>query len=298
MLNQLCTFIINRERARLWRETHEALGPHGTAASMEQMLDPIIRKFRFCNINREHDKVTRWIARNIRWRFEADPHLWFALIVARLINQPHTLENIYEGQGASWNRERFLDNTDPRLDNPQPIWNAAYIVSTNGNAMEKRFYIADRVLQPIWDAYTDSFDSDVAPTAPFQYDNATCQAWADWLLRFDGMGDFMVNQIVTDYKYTRLCRDAEDRSTFVMAGPGTIRGLNRYHGRPVDQGLNRAKAKGELLTIREELASFIPTAMLAYFEDLNNLSNTFCEFDKYLRAKTGEGRPKQLYQPS
>ncbi len=288
MLNQLCTFIIQRERARLWREAHVA--GSGVAPHLYEQLDPIIRQFRFCNINREHDKVTRWIHTNIRQRYANAPHLWFMLIVARLINQPHTLANIYHGQSGAWNRERFVDNTDPRLDNPQPIWNAAYIVSTNGNAMEKRLYIADRVLQPIWNA---GWKGSTPPA------ELTCQEWAEHLLQFDGMGDFMVNQIVTDYKYCpSLCGQAADRTTFVMAGPGTARGLNRYHGRPVDKGLNRKQAQAELLTIREEVQDFLPTGMLEHFNDLNNLSNTFCEFDKYLRAKSGEGRPKQLYRPS
>lgn len=291
-LAELVNFIMAREAARRW---HAA----GKPEALYERLDPIIRAYRFCNINREDDKVTRWIDANVRRRWDNDSYLWFALIICRLINQPSTLHQIFgiwpDGttrRTCYWDADQFLACTDPAdPTNEQPIWNAAYIVSTNGRAMDKREYIATHVLQSIWDKRLER------PSRVTQPRTQTCQEWADWLLQFDGMGDFMVNQIVTDYKYCiHLCADAKDRSTFAMAGPGTIRGLNRYYGRPVDKSLNRAQAQAELLAIREETETYLPTLVQGYFQDLNNLSNTFCEFDKYLRAKTGDGRPKQLYR--
>ncbi len=287
MLAEFIHFILAREKARLWRLAVAA--ESGTAPHLEAKLDPIIRKYRFCNVNREHDKVTRWIDINMRQRFVSDPSLWFALIVARLINQPNTLARIYPGGAtATWDPTRFVEATDP--SHPGPIFNAAYIVSTNGATMVKNLYLCDRVLQPIWEASEKLCEG--------WGEWWSCAEWADWLLQFNGMGDFMVNQIVTDYKYSMmLCGTANDRDSFVMAGPGTIRGLNRYHGRPVDKGLNRAKAKGELLAIKAEVKDYLPSQVYQYFHDLNNLSNCFCEFDKYQRAVTGIGKPKQLYRP-
>lgn len=253
--------------------------------------DSILNTYRFCNVNREDDAVTRWIQKHIRAPFKDDPDLWFALIVARLINQPSTLDRIYRGSDASWDKKWFLDMTDPE-SNPKPIFNAAYIVSTNGVAMQKNEYVAKMVLDPLWKAAQKS----TMGGGLLGEDGADCQKWADWLLRFQGMGDFMVNQIVTDYKYTRICRDSDDWTHFVMAGPGTRRGLNRYFGRDKSDSIPRDRAQMELKQIRRDISKDCSSTIEIAFNDLNNLSNCFCEFDKYMRALTGDGTPKQLYR--
>lgn len=278
-------FIHEREAIRLKKE-------QGLATPWTK--DDILGKFRFCNVNREHDAVTEWIDRNIRRVFKDDPSLWFTLIVARLMNQPSTLGRIYGiddgGYGAEWDKKWFLKMTDPDTQ-PKPIFNAAYIVSTNGQAVQKNIYVAEQVLDPIWDGagqvHAEMKDLDWS-----------CQEWADWLLQFNGMGDFMVNQIVTDYKYTALCCDASDRSTFVMGGPGTRRGLNRYFGRDKSNGINRGRMQMELKQIRRDILPDCDNQIARCFSyDLNNLSNCFCEYDKYMRALSGDGKPKQRYIP-
>ncbi len=282
-------FIHERESIRLQKEK-------GSTAPWTK--DPILGKYRFCNVNREDDRVTRWIKENIRKVGEKDPDLWFALIVARLINQPSTLGRIYDRAPgprggtiqriAAWNKPHFLKATDPDV-HPKPIFNVAYIVSTNGVTMQKNEYVARMVLDPIWKASRNGH-------RPDDWDSS-CSTWADWLLQFQGMGDFMVNQIVTDYKYTDICREAWDWNTFVMAGPGTRRGLNRYFGKDTNISMNREEGQKKLLAIRKEIRDDCAVSIRNIFEDLNNLSNCFCEFDKYMRAMTGEGAPKQRYTP-
>lgn len=275
------TFIHERERIRCKKE----LG-----LPRPWTNDPILEQYRFCNVNREHDKVTRWIDANIRDRFHSSPHLWFTLIIARLINQPSSLDRIYRGSSLGvWNKVRFLRDTDPDTQ-PKPIFNAAYIVSTNGMKKQKNRYVAEDVLDPIWSVATSKSGEGLISRLH------DCQDWANWLLKFNGMGDFMVNQIVTDYKYTKICQSAPDRSTFVMAGPGTRRGLNRYFGRDRREALNRTQAQIELMQIRRDISNTVSTDIKEYFDDPNNLSNCFCEFDKYMRALTGQGRPKQHYK--
>src|SRR5215467_3109114 len=53
--------------------------------------DPILRDYRFCNVYREDDKVTAWIRENWRIPHKDDPDLWFAMLVARLLNLPESL---------------------------------------------------------------------------------------------------------------------------------------------------------------------------------------------------------------
>ena len=272
-------FIHEREKIRVAKEM-------GLTAPWTE--NEILAKYRFCNVNREHDRVTEWIEDNIREVYAEDESLWFALIIARLINQPNTLARIYDKRGAHWNKARFIGATDPSLWD-KPIFNAAYIVSTNGRQMQKNEYLANCVLDPLWEA---------RESRPLKGRSScsTCKAWADWLLKFQGMGDFMANQIVTDYKYTVICGMASDRGSFVMAGPGTRRGLNRYFSKDLYHSTTREKGAEQLITIRDTIKKDCSIAINNHFFDLNNLSNCFCEFDKYMRALTGEGRPKQQYK--
>src|SRR5258706_9738344 len=114
------------------------------------------------------------------------------------------------------------------------------------------------------------------------------------------MGYFMVNQIITDMKYTHhLPKDrTSDWKTFILAGPGTQRGLNRLGHQPITKKWSQDRAADYLWAIRDDLlrdpcmAGFAET-----FADLNNLSNCLCEYDKYCRVKLGEGTPRARYVP-
>ena len=55
--------------------------------------DQALRKYRFCQIRREDDRVTRWIHENWLRPHADDPDLWHAMCVARIgFNLPATLE--------------------------------------------------------------------------------------------------------------------------------------------------------------------------------------------------------------
>src|SRR5712664_3381391 len=64
--------------------------------------DPIIAKYRFCNVRREDDRVTIWIRENIRKRFAGHRHLWFMLCAARQINWPPTLSALIDDYTNAW----------------------------------------------------------------------------------------------------------------------------------------------------------------------------------------------------
>ena len=75
----LLYFIGERERIRIRRANGEP--PPWTD-------DPILREWSFCNVRREDDRVTRWIAEDWRVPHVDDPDLWFAMVIARFVNWP------------------------------------------------------------------------------------------------------------------------------------------------------------------------------------------------------------------
>lgn len=244
--------------------------------------DPIIQQYRFCNVNRCHDKETKGIFRLL------DEAHWINMVVARFINKTSTLERL-GFPWEEWDEKRFLETLDEMQANGETIYTSAYMIrgGTGEDALlPKHYYLNRRIFTPMWEA------RNLCPPK-----GSSLQTWADWLQKFFGMGDFMTNQIITDMKYLRNdLLTAPDWETFLLPGPGTIRGLNRLYERPKDYvGSTRASLVRETLEIRERLIEARP-AMRETFLDLNNVSNTLCEFDKYCRVYYNEpGRPKQRY---
>lgn len=268
----LCKFIAEREKVR---ERKEAGRPRPWTK------DPIIGRYRFCNVHREDDAVTKWIAQN--WR---DPHaglddLWFMMVVARLLNQPESLEAVRNTVGVTWRPEKFRAILHARRDAGLRNFNAAYIVSTNGASMDKVDYLVMNVLGPLWAARRK-----LRPAV-----GEALASYHDRLMRYDGLGTFMAAQVVADMKYVEPLASASDWWTWAAKGPGSRRGLNRVYGREVDAVWGPEWLEW-LQTLHAAVAKKLPNIRL----HAQDLQNCLCEFDKYERARLGEGTPKQIYK--
>src|SRR5262245_11963223 len=88
--------------------------------------DPILQAFRFCNVYRELDTETKWIADNWRSPHRSDPDLWFALVVARLVNWHETLDEL--GYPVPWQPDRFVKVLEGRMQRRQKVFTGAYMV--------------------------------------------------------------------------------------------------------------------------------------------------------------------------
>ena len=93
MKNQFVQFIRVREAIRLRR---------AAGAPPPWTDNQILREWSFCNVRREEDRVTRWIAERWRNPHADDPDLWFAMAVARFVNWPDALAEI--GYPVPWSK--------------------------------------------------------------------------------------------------------------------------------------------------------------------------------------------------
>lgn len=245
--------------------------------------DPILRDYRFTCVYREDDRVTRWIAENWRAPHADDPDLWFAMCVARLLNQPDALIDL--GWCMPWSRRRFLEKLKQRERAGKRIFNAAYIVSTNGISRNKVVYLADDVLTPLWQARQH--------LRPRPGDSLN--SYHLRLGQMQGFGSFMTAQVIADLKYVEPLRSASDWWTFAASGPGSRRGMNYVLGRERRSPWTEEKWRFELGRLREKLLPLFEKAEMPqpHAQDVQNL---LCEWSKYWRAAT-EGRvPKQKYR--
>lgn len=283
----LAGFIRERELLRFRKEN--GLEPWTT--------DPILSKYRFCNVHREDDKVTRWISENWRTPYKNLSHLWFFMVLARLINNIESLEEL-PPPSDRWLVSTFLKKMKAREQKGLRVFNPAYIVSTCGKTMNKIDYVAQYILIPAW-----MNRHNVHPALV-----SSLQDYAELLQKeVYGVSTFMAGQIIADLKYEAPLLGMFDWDTFAVSGPGSRRGLNRICERDINAPWKENEWHKTLTILREEIVDkALPVVQLAaktpkgaWIHDLHaqDLQNCLCEFDKYCRVLNNEGKaPKQLYR--
>jgi hypothetical protein len=237
--------------------------------------DPILQQFKFCNVHREDDKVTRWFAANWRHSTYWD-HKNFvpAIILGRTINWPDTLE--YLGFPYEWDKVAYYNKLCARAESGKKVYTGAYMVSQYGSKLPKNVLVMDnadyyfKYTPPILDTLEDTYEE---------------------LLMYSGVGPFMAGQVLADLKQTKLLQNAPDWSTWACLGPGSSRGLNRLYDRNLNFQPSQKQGLEEMREVRSALGNYNPTEVMC----LQDLQNCLCEFDKYMRTTLGQGVPRSRY---
>ncbi len=256
-------WIKEREAARIRKDGGDVAPPWTD--------DPIIATYRFCNVRREDDRGTVWIRKNIRERFDGHPLLWLMLCIGRQINWP---------DAADFTPAILTKGLNTRKNRGDKVYTGAYMISAPATkGADKQAYIAETVIGALW-RRRETF-----PTL-----NVSLRKVHEWISASNGWGAFMAYQAVVDMRFTALLSGAPDVSSWAAAGPGTLRGLNRLHGRATTYALSQGQALLEMRRIYEIVEAETGVAM-----DFSDVPNILCETDKYLRVKLGEGKPRALY---
>lgn len=242
--------------------------------------DPILQSYRFCNVYRELDKVTIWINKHWRTPHKDDEHLWFAMVVARLINWPDTMEAM--GYPGDMSEDQFVGTIHRRQNAGLKAYSGAYIVSTNGNSMDKAEYLYQKVLIPMWTQRADN--------KPIQGEKL--ESFYNRLTSNIGLGTFMAAQVVADMKYAPVLSNAPDWDTFAAPGPGSKRGLNIVFDRPMDAPWGGgSKWHDHLMRLKKEIDENIKAHNMPTLH-AQDLQNCLCEYSKYYKVVTGVGQPR------
>jgi|TARA_A100001201_G_scaffold4420_2_gene8957 hypothetical protein len=240
--------------------------------------DEILQTYSFCNVFRELDKVTVWIRENWKEPYADHPNLPFAMAVARQINWPDTLQEI--GFPEHWNPERVKAIMQGRLDRKEKVYTGAYMLTgtLGGTKVEQTI---DKILTPLYESPPQII--------PYSLE----ETWKKYL-PYPGFSGFMAYEVVTDLRHSKYLENADDIMTWANAGPGAKRGLNRIHGRPLEQTI---KAK-QLTEEMKELLAVSGDYLLDVVPDLEmrEIEHCLCEYDKYERVRLGEGRPRAKFK--
>lgn len=268
-------------------------GPEWNEAPPPWTKDPILAAYRFCNVFREDDRVTRWFKDNIREPLGDDGYRQFlAAVVFRWFNKIETGELLKPLLLGTWDVEEARRLLKDRVASGHTILGAAYMIKSPPG-LDK----VDGLLQCI-----DRVEPECGIMSYAIDEETELKAVHEVLCGFPYLGAFMAYEIVTDLRHTSLLNQAPDIMTWASAGPGAARGLCRVQGLPL--GTLRYQSSSDQQTLIAGMR-----CLLAQSQDpalwpvdwprweMRDVEHTLCEFDKYERARLGEGAPKQKYQP-
>ena len=243
--------------------------------------DTILQQYRFCNVNRDDDTVTRWIHENWSLPNQDSPMLPFALTVARMVNLPSTLSAL--GFPHVWDQHHFEDTLRFLKDSGNKVWTNAYMI-TGGYSKggEPKEAIIGRVLSQVYQ------NLGKLPIVP----GDTLEDMSE-KIKAPGVGPFLSAQVIADLKRISPYDESADFFTWCAPGPGSTIGLNILHDRDFLAPTTPKKFKDEVNEIRITIRGNTGLHL-----DAQNTQNCLCEFNKYYRTKYSDYTPKTRYVPA
>ena len=264
-LEMLKYWVQEREAIRVLKESH---------VRKPWSDDPIFQSFKFCNVRREDDRVTKWMKAS--WRHERywdDPNFVPAIILARTINWPGTLEAL--GFPHTWNPHLYLDIMDKLQASGNKVYTGAYMITAGPTGVRKNEWV-------LMNANSYFKNPPVIPKESIQ------KSWENIInAKYPCVGPFIAGQVIADLKQTKILAGADDWWTWAAVGPGSARGLNRLHGRPLVQSVSQTQGLKEMQHVRA-------SAKLEHL-CLQDVQNCLCEYDKYARVFYRQGKPRSSY---
>jgi hypothetical protein len=239
MRQRLLDFMLERERIRDRKDSGQPF---------PWTDDPILQKYFISNLDCEDDKTTRWLKKSWPEPYQDDPDLPFAIAVFRRgINLPATAEQL--GYPVPWDVNKFLQVIQRRQNNKLPWCNPhAYKLIVGHRKQDGGFHgpqhemLVHYVFDPVWQK------REVLRVQPA---SDSLESYYQRVSKIKFMGGWYTYRLIVDLKYTKQLRNAPDWQTWLLLGPGTIRGLNRVLGRNINTGVFAGNG-GVVLTLTKE----------------------------------------------
>ena len=282
-MDSLLYFVWEREAIRLAR-----LNGH----SAPWTYDPILAKYKFTNIRRKHDRVSEWIINTIIKPHQNRNDLWFTLLITRLINWPVTLNsllmyNVIPCEPAHFDHKNFVKVIEDVKKSVGKVYSGAYMVYPT--KMDPGGVKSEALAKHIINAAAKA-EREVAASLSHN----SIEPFVTELSKCFGISTFMAGQVAADLTYAEgHLENAVDLYTYAPIGPGSSRGLNYLVSNPPFASWDQQEFNDILIAINDLIKEELDITDLT----LHDVQNIMCEFSKFVRTLTGEGKPKTLYQP-
>lgn len=291
--------------------------------------DPLLQEFKYTNVYRELDVGTIWLRENWREPFADHRRLFFNIALYRQFNYWPTAEflgyvthgpydeiPISEPQRPLHVRRRVwypvaieMDLHD-RAKQGHQIFTGAHMITGTYGGREKK----DKIWQVIWPVLNHLWENEEKYTP--QPGDTLEQAF-NRLEKSPGFGPFLAYEVITDLRHTRYLQDATDIMTWANPGPGAMRGINRLLGYPVGQMTTSERYKTGRKSKHWPVKIFSKEVYIQHMQhllglaqglagehvhewgplEMRDIEHSLCEWDKYMRVKLGQGRPRSRFVP-
>ena len=286
--------------------------------------DPIFKNWFFCNVFRAIDKTTKFIIEQVIQPNEDNPLLWKAIILCRLLSRIETIQYLLDNN-AMFDFPLAYKLLRERQQRGEPVFTGAFIINSVGfkgnvDKINYVFLLLNQMTQGLHNEVM-TMDEFLRCTASMVRDRAIRTIYG-YLRLFNGVGDFMGYEYVTDLSYSeRYLKNAADKYTWMTYGLGAVRGMNRLlYGKPssnkIQQPLQTAQyvfkrwkeyieeqqdleehktiliatkqtpPEKEPLVICKILTLFTPF----YDLTMREVEHWLCEYDKYCRGGSAKRR--------
>jgi len=253
--------------------------------------DEILQQYRFTNVHREDDAVSQHYQKTVRDRYIDSSFVLPATVIYRWFNRITTCDAIFSTGSRSifelYMNSYKLEILQACIEqlSPPHVTGAFIITGKPGYSKAEGVlqYIHLWCMKPWYELYK-AWEKN-PPLLEEMYVQVASE----------GLGSFMRGQIVADLKYLPFMLEVPDWNTWATPGPGSQRGLNIVYERDMDTPW----PKGEWLMSLQALSDLVTPMLKGYGMDrLHNqdLQNCLCEWSKYTKVATGQGRPRQIFR--
>lgn len=273
----------------------------------------IFRKYKFCNLYREHDRSSQWEIRNIIMDNSlSDKNIIWKILIYRTFNNPETFVRALD----KW------PNGIPNYEDYSEDEFAAHIddIRTMGlNPFTNAYSISGNIV--VGDSIDNAFCHTVVPAIYKNLDAIMSilqiasmpEQIVTFFMTLPGASSFMAHEYYQDLTYISIYTDRDimkfDQNDFTNLGPGSSQGVRllfprlkgseqlscyEYLQNIAEEKLEEIGIeKGELMPYaawNKKLSKYeiIPDCNLS----LNQIEGALCEFSKYIRILRGTGRPR------
>ena len=269
------------ERLLYWVRERESLRlKKESGASRPWTDDDILSTYRFCNVRRADDRVSRWLLDHWYTPHHGHPNALLACALARWVNLPDSLGAV--GFPERWDPARVAGTLKRVHSESGQVFNSAYVIAAGGKGSDKIDTVVDEYLAPL-------------VKNPPRIDTSSMERTWEALREYRGYGSFMAGQVVADLRWATPGA-WQDKDSWAPVGPGSARGMNRLHGRDVGARLSQERFLEELRGLMDLCRKELPSEITGRLEAADYQS-VCCEWDKHERALWGGGRPKARYTP-
>ncbi len=253
--------------------------------------DKIMQKYKFTNVFRELDAETIAFHERIDDLDLLPADKLYHMILFRAFNLASTYDILTRGLTTHMRPAKMKRILHRNADRGKKIFTGAYII-TNAGSTEPKIDLMCDALGVIWRGRHKIWGD------MMNHPLTTMRHCTEVLSAYPMQGPFTAYEVICDMRYQPgMLNKASDRKKWANLGPGARRGINRIISGKKKPNVFRTtdgyiEFMQELLkSSRPNLGTHVPPL------EMREIEHSLCEFDKWLRVRNNEGRPRSRYHP-